>query len=78
MRLPIRWGGLRAKIIAWFLVPTTIILSLVAKGLTNRAISRQLQISVSTVKYHLGNLCEKLDAGGRHELIALAVRRELA
>ena len=53
------------------------ILALIAKGLTNRAISRHLQISVSTVKYHLGNLCGKLDAGGRHELIALAVRHEL-
>ena len=30
MRLHIRWGGLRTKIIAWFLFPTTIILSLVA------------------------------------------------
>ena len=30
MRSRIRWGGLRAKIIAWFLVPTAIILGVVA------------------------------------------------
>jgi nitrate/nitrite-specific signal transduction histidine kinase len=30
MHLQTRWGGLRTKIIAWFLFPTTIILSLVA------------------------------------------------
>lgn len=30
MRLPVRWGGLRAKIIAWSFVPTAIILTAVA------------------------------------------------
>ena len=54
------------------------VLALVAEGLTNRAISRELRISVSTVKYHLGHLREKLDVRGRHELIAHAVRYELA
>jgi DNA-binding CsgD family transcriptional regulator len=54
------------------------VLGLVAAGATNAAIGRRLRISVSTVKYHLANVCEKLGARGRAELIAAAVRYELA
>ncbi|MFC7586686.1 response regulator transcription factor [Nonomuraea antimicrobica] len=43
---------------------------LVAGGLTNRQIARELLISVKTVEYHLGKIYTKLGIGSRVALAA--------
>lgn len=53
------------------------VLRLVAQGLGNKQIAQQLDIAVGTVKVHVANLLQKLEAQGRSEAIAIAVRRGL-
>lgn len=51
------------------------VLALVADGLPNKAIARELRISEHTVKFHVGSLLGKLGAGSRTEAVTLATRR---
>jgi DNA-binding NarL/FixJ family response regulator len=51
------------------------VLVLVARGLTNRAIGRQLAISEATVKTHLVHLFSKLDVTDRTAAVTVAVER---
>jgi two-component system response regulator NreC len=51
------------------------ILSLIAKGYTNREIADQLVISPSTVYSHRTNLMHKLNLSTRHELVRYARER---
>ena len=51
------------------------VLTLLAEGLSNKAIARRLGISVHTAKFHVGALMDKLDAIGRTDAVAHAVRR---
>lgn len=53
------------------------ILSLVAKGYTNKEVAELLLISVKTVENHKANIMEKLQLDNRRELIKLAYRRGL-
>ena len=53
------------------------ILNLVAQGLSNKLIARTLEISEGTVKTHVKNFLEKLDATSRTEALAVAARRGL-
>lgn len=53
------------------------ILTLVGRGLSNKLIARALDITEGTVKTHVKNLLEKLDATSRTEAIAVAARRGL-
>ncbi|MGH8562836.1 MAG: response regulator [Gammaproteobacteria bacterium] len=53
------------------------ILTLVGRGLSNKLIARALDITEGTVKTHVKNLLDKLDATSRTEAIAVAVRRGL-
>ncbi|MNO72146.1 Oxygen regulatory protein NreC [compost metagenome] len=53
------------------------ILSLVAKGYTNKEVAELLLISVKTVENHKANMMEKLQLGNRRELMKLAYRRGL-
>jgi DNA-binding NarL/FixJ family response regulator len=53
------------------------VLTLVARGLTNRAIGRQLAISEATVKTHLVHLFSKLDVTDRTAAVTVAVERGL-
>ncbi len=50
------------------------VVRLVADGLTNRQIARQLVVSEATVKTHLNHLLAKLDVDGRPGLVAWAWR----
>ena len=50
------------------------VLRLMAEGLTNREIARQLIISVSTVKRHTANIYNKLDVHSRTQAVAQAKR----
>ena len=43
----------------------------VARGATNKAVARELEISVKTVEYHLANVYRKLGLGSRAELAHL-------
>ena len=49
------------------------VVSLVAKGLSNREIAGQLYVSVKTVEYHLGNVFAKLGISSRRELRGVLV-----
>lgn len=53
------------------------VLELVAEGLPNKAIARELGISEHTAKFHVGSLLAKLGAGSRTEAVTLATRRGL-
>lgn len=50
-----------------------IVLSFVAKGLTNKEIAAKLSISENTAKVHLRNVMEKLGAHTRQEAVANAI-----
>ncbi|MCG3209700.1 MAG: Transcriptional regulatory protein DegU [Anaerolineae bacterium] len=51
------------------------VLKLVARGLTNIAIARQLDLSDRTVQGHLANIYAKLQAANRTEAVLKALRR---
>ena len=53
------------------------VLELVAEGLPNKAIARELGISEHTAKFHVGSLLGKLGASSRAEAVMLATRRGL-
>ena len=51
------------------------VLRLLARGETNSAIAQELGLSVNTVERHVTNLYRKIDARGRADATAFAVRR---
>ena len=51
------------------------VLKAAAKGMTNRAIAKQLTISIRTVQVHLANTFGKLGVGSRTEAILYALRK---
>jgi DNA-binding NarL/FixJ family response regulator len=53
------------------------VLKLVAKGLNNRDIAKQLFLSENTVKNHIRNIREKLQLHSRMEAVIYAVRERL-
>jgi two-component system NarL family response regulator len=53
------------------------VLRLVATGLNNREIAKQLFISENTVKNHVRNILEKLQLHSRMEAVMYAVREKL-
>jgi DNA-binding CsgD family transcriptional regulator len=54
------------------------VLRLVAAGETNAEIARRLGVTVNTVERHVGNVYRKIDARGRADATAFAVRNGLA
>lgn len=53
-------------------------LEALSKGLTNRELSKELEITVNTVKFHLSNLYEKLSVKNRAQAIAFYYSSRLA
>ncbi len=54
------------------------ILEALAKGLSNRDLSKQLEISANTVKFHLSNIYDKLAVRNRAQAIAYYYSWQLA
>ena len=52
-------------------------LRLVAKGLNNREVAKELFISENTVKNHVRNILEKLQLHSRMEAVMYAMREKL-
>ena len=53
------------------------VLTLMARGMSNRAIAGQLFISPSTVDFHAGNIYSKLGVSSRTQAVAMAVKHGL-
>jgi len=53
------------------------VLTLLAGGLTNKAIAARLQLSPHTVRNHIASICSKLGAHSKLEALAIATRRGL-
>jgi DNA-binding CsgD family transcriptional regulator len=51
------------------------VLALVAHGASNKAIARDLGISVHTAKFHVASLLAKLGARNRSDAVAIGIRR---
>lgn len=51
------------------------VLSMLAKGLTNKEIGRVLQISQNTAHNHINNIIEKLNVSGRTEAATIAIQQ---
>ncbi|MFI4867787.1 MAG: LuxR C-terminal-related transcriptional regulator [Steroidobacterales bacterium] len=51
------------------------VLALVAAGISNKGIARELEVSPNTVKFHIAAILEKLDAATRAEAVVAALRR---
>jgi len=49
------------------------VLQLVAHGATTKEIAARLDVSASTVKFHVENAMRKLGASSRSEAVALAI-----
>ncbi len=53
------------------------LLRLVAEGMSNKAIAHALSVSENTVKYHMKNILQKLNAQNRTEAVTHAIRAGL-
>ncbi|MBD2057536.1 response regulator transcription factor [Oculatella sp. FACHB-28] len=53
------------------------VLQLLATGLGNKAIARQLNISEHTVKFHISSIFSKLNASSRTEAVTMGMRQGL-
>ena len=76
VRHPVRSGGV---VVAGLIEPLTEreleVLRLLATGAPNRAIAKELVVTLDTVKRHLSNLFSKLEVANRTQAVARA--REL-
>jgi DNA-binding CsgD family transcriptional regulator len=53
------------------------VLRMLAAGMTNAEIAGGLGLSVNTIERHVGNVYRKIDARGRADATAFAIRRGL-
>ncbi len=53
------------------------VLRLLARGLQNKEIAEELGITERTVKFHVGTILNRLDAGNRTEAVTIALQRGL-
>jgi len=70
------FGQLRQGKVRSLLTPREVeMLSAIGAGLSNKAIARQLDISLHTVKFHIESLFRKLGARSRAEAVAKGLER---
>jgi DNA-binding CsgD family transcriptional regulator len=50
------------------------VLELLARGASNKAIARRLEITPHTAKFHVASIVAKLGAAGRTDAVARAMR----
>ncbi len=53
------------------------ILNLMSQGKTNKEIASELSLSIETIKTHIRNIFEKLEAVDRAQAVAIALRKHL-
>ena len=53
------------------------ILGCLVEGLSNKNIAQKLVLSLSTVKFHVSNILNKLGASSRAEVISIAIKNKL-
>ena len=53
------------------------VLSLLAEGLSNKAIAARLNVAERTVRFHVGEILERLGAESRAQAVAFAKQRGL-
>jgi NarL family two-component system response regulator YdfI len=53
------------------------VLRMLAEGAANKVIAHRLDISEHTVKFHVGSIMAKLNAGSRTEAVTMGIRRGL-
>jgi len=53
------------------------ILACLVEGLSNKKIAQKLVLSLSTVKFHVSNILNKLGVSSRTEAVSLAIRNKL-
>jgi NarL family two-component system response regulator LiaR len=53
------------------------VLALLVEGMTNRQIAQRLDISLSTVKFHVSAVLSKLDVASRTEAVSYALKHDL-
>lgn len=53
------------------------ILACMVEGLSNKNIARKLVLSISTVKFHVSNILNKLGASNRAEAVSIALKNKL-
>ncbi len=53
------------------------VLAILVDGGSNKAIARSLDVSIHTAKFHVASLRDKLNARGRADIVAIALRRGL-
>jgi len=73
------WSGSPDKLSSWqetnrLTAREREVLRLLAEGASNKLIARRLGISVHTAKFHVASIATKLDATGRTDAVAQAVR----
>jgi NarL family two-component system response regulator LiaR len=53
------------------------VLRLLARGLQNKEMAAELNVSIRTVKFHISSILSKLGAGNRTEALAIAIQQGL-
>jgi DNA-binding NarL/FixJ family response regulator len=53
------------------------VLTSLAKGLSNNAIAKQLNLSTRTVEHHIASILQKMGVQSRGEAVALALKENL-
>jgi len=53
------------------------VLACIMSGMTNAEIAQELVISLSTAKFHVGSILDKLDVSNRAEAVSLALQEKL-
>jgi len=54
------------------------VIAMTARGMTNREVGKELEVSVHAVKFHLASIYRKLEVSNRTEAVVTYLRSEAA